>query len=177
MENSIWKGSGSIPRQTTLWTNVHYMGWTVDSVSRLHFKNEHSVCEYTNFVSCNLCRILIGSFILSSIWRYDCTYIHELYLENILASDLYNRRQIYIYFSTFCFWDKPKTIKHVENDGILNVRDGEKKWAQRNFPFVERTAESNTPLHPFRKLNMRFQKNLRQINKPLCTCQMDWKLA
>ena len=111
------------------------------------------------------------------MWLYIDTYTHVLYLEDLLASDLYNRRHNEIYFPKFYFWEKPKTIKHVENNGKLNVRYWRKnEHKETNFPFGERNAEFNPP-PPFRKLSIRFQKNLRQIHKPLSTCQMDWKLA
>jgi hypothetical protein len=60
----------------------------------------------------------------------------------------------------------------------MSETGGKNEHKETNFPFGEITAEFNTtPFPPFRKLSVRFQKNLRQIHRPLSTCQMDWKLA
>jgi hypothetical protein len=125
-----------------------------------------------------MCRILIGSFILftsgdMTVHTYMC-YIWKITWRPTFITD---DRKKYI-FQNSVFEKETKTIKHVENNGTLNVRGwGKNEHKETNFPFGERTAESPPPLPPFRKLSIRFQKNLRQIHKPLSTCQMDEKLA
>jgi hypothetical protein len=105
------------------------------------------------------------------IWKISCR-------PTFITDD----RKKYI-FGNPVFEEKPETIKHVENNGSRS-RTFMSETGRGNEHTKELTLlserEPPTPPPPppqFRKLSIRFQKNLRQIHRPLSTCQMDWKLA
>jgi len=80
------------------------MGWSVYSVKRFRFKMD---ILYVNIVGLFL--VICVEFVLEVLFFSPSgdmtihTYTHVLYLENLLASDLHNRRQKEIYFPKFCF--------------------------------------------------------------------------